>query len=267
MLLVKNYTSIKQSLYSQMVAALGIYPKKEKFLHHPSTALIRLKNKGKCKLVYRSSLALRCANAYGVGVREIAGNLASHLAMDSDQKWQVQVSELGWLEIEVMSELLAAWLQSWVDLVPVQGNYFRDLGLTEMEFGVQYAHARCCGLVRLGIGEGLISPVDSETRIPWWDYHLLYFQEPAEWDFLGNLIDATDAIACLVDASVERWQRYALDVSRGFERFWAECNIFGATKIRNRQLAIARLGLVIVCRRVLQELLEKKLNQPVIYYL
>lgn len=270
MLLVSKYTSIKQLVYSQIVTALSIYLQEENLSNFKSDAIARVEKRAECKLLYRSSLALKMSKVCGIGVWELAANLASHLAIDAEQQWLVRVSESGWIEIEVMPGLIAIWLQSWIGFSSENSENIEqqtEFPPMTMRFDAQYAHARCCGLVRLAIREGLILPVDSEIPIPWCDRDMLHFQELGEWNFLGNLIDATDAIACEENASVQYWQRYAQNLSMAFESFWRECNIFGISKTNNKELALARLGLIMVAQRVLHKLLTTKLGQIAIWSL
>lgn len=267
MLLVNKYTSIKQLVSSQIIDFLSIYTAKENFSQIANLdfkALFRLEKPELNKVLYRSSLALKISKLCGQSVCEFAENLASHLRLVGESEWVIQEGEQGWIEIEIGAGLVAGWLQNWVGLERVNRGVLVELEESTMQFDAQYAHARCCSLIRLAVQEGLIPTVDSEIQFPWCDRHILRFQDIAEWNLLGNLIDATDAIAGFADNSVQSWQKYAQRLSTGFERFWRECNIFGRTKIRDKSLAQARIGLVIVTRQVLRELLERKLHQVAI---
>ncbi len=125
-------------------------------------------------------------------------------------------------------------------------------------FPIQYAHARCCSLVRLGEREGLIT---SEGAIPWLNKQQeLHFHHPSELCLLSELVQVVDELECSDSSDSVKWQKLALGLSRLFDDFWRDCQIWGEVKVKSPEIALARLGLVMATQSVLRTLLEEKLG-------
>ncbi|WP_258000153.1 DALR anticodon-binding domain-containing protein, partial [Fischerella thermalis] len=125
-------------------------------------------------------------------------------------------------------------------------------------FPIQYAHARCCSLVRLGEREGLIT---SEGAIPWLNKQQeLHFHHPSELCLLSELVQVVDELECSDSSDSVKWQKLALGLSRVFDDFWRDCQIWGEVKVKSPEIALARLGLVMATQSVLRTLLEEKLG-------
>ncbi len=144
-------------------------------------------------------------------------------------------------------------------------------------FKVQYAHARCCSLLRLAHRSGLITLNDPEfttsnwqfiapNPIPWLDLNSLQSCgesmrlrciHPAERGLIDQLLDSGDRIGQL---DVERGFKQAFALSLAFDNFYRSCRIWGEVKTETPQLAQARLGLVGVTQKLLRSLLEDQLG-------
>ncbi|KAB8318111.1 glutamate acetyltransferase [Tolypothrix campylonemoides VB511288] len=146
-------------------------------------------------------------------------------------------------------------------------------------FTAQYAHARCCSLVRLAIVEGLIqqgepNQEDSESSkqrllssilmpnpIPWLNCdEKLRFHHPASYRLINELVRVVDSLAFPNLGGSLNWEKAATSLSRAFETFWSKCRIFGEVKTASPELAQARIGLVLATQSVLKFLLEEKLG-------
>ena len=133
---------------------------------------------------------------------------------------------------------------------------------------IQYAHARCCSLLRLVEREGLMpakeladSCVQVELDIPWLDSNQkLRFIHPASYRLIAGLVAVVDELVCSDSSNSIKEQKLALNLSRAFESFWCSCRIFGEEKTAHPELVAARIGLVIATRIALKLLLEEKLG-------
>jgi len=136
-------------------------------------------------------------------------------------------------------------------------------------FTAQYAHARCCSLLRLAHQEGLMGlrqegqqenyhgSVPFSKSIPWLDGHKIRLTHPASGHLIAELVQVVDQFEC---HSSVKWETAALNLSQAFEIFWSNCRIFGEVKTTSPELAQARLGLVMATQSVLRFLLEEKLG-------
>ncbi|MEH2114962.1 DALR anticodon-binding domain-containing protein [Nostoc sp.] len=146
--------------------------------------------------------------------------------------------------------------------------------MTNPQFAVQYAHARCCSLVLLAHREGLIklrepilntSPdfwdVISPNPIPWLNCDgTLRLNHPDERRLIDELIQVVDNIECPDVGGSVKWEKVALNLSQAFEKFWSNCRIWGEVKITSPELAQARLGLLMATQSVLRYVLEENLG-------
>nr|WP_236117067.1 DALR anticodon-binding domain-containing protein [Hassalia byssoidea] len=138
-------------------------------------------------------------------------------------------------------------------------------------FAVQYAHARCCSLMRLAEQEGLIQLnepntssgmfcVISPSSIAWLNCdRKLRSCHSASFRLISQLVQVVDDLECPDQAGSVNWEKAAINLSQAFEVFWCNCRIWGEVKITSPELSQARLGLVIATQSVLRFLLEEKL--------
>jgi arginyl-tRNA synthetase len=142
-------------------------------------------------------------------------------------------------------------------------------------FLIQYAHARCCSLLRLAHREGMITLSDPHPELcsPFW--HLLApspipwlnaeafpspavrLVHPAEWGLISQLVDTLDALSLPpADQRLTEWLKLATALSAAFESFYSACRLWGEVKTETPQLAQARLGLILATQSVLRLLLQ-----------
>ncbi|MEB3181667.1 MAG: DALR anticodon-binding domain-containing protein, partial [Nostocaceae cyanobacterium] len=136
-------------------------------------------------------------------------------------------------------------------------------------FPIQYAHARCCSLLRLAHREGLITlepepdnnlfpeRIIAPNPLPWLDSDgQLCLVHPAENRLIDKLVQVIDDLYCGSPQQRVNWEKTALDLSAAFGNFWADCRIWGELKGNCKNLAQARLGLIMVTQSVFRLLLQ-----------
>nr|WP_242022405.1 DALR anticodon-binding domain-containing protein [Trichocoleus sp. FACHB-90] len=129
-------------------------------------------------------------------------------------------------------------------------------------FPIQYAHARCCSLLRLGEREGLIRlgvpalTVVEPDVIPWLNEDSIRLVYPAERALIAQVLGLLDE---LDGWGQPDWVKLAIALSQTWESFYSECRIFGEVKTQTPHLAQARLGLVAATRSILRSLLQNRL--------
>ncbi|WP_052128393.1 DALR anticodon-binding domain-containing protein [Neosynechococcus sphagnicola] len=130
---------------------------------------------------------------------------------------------------------------------------------------VQYAHARCCALLRLAALEGLVaysqpwsdypSRLQLTTSIPWLDpQQQLWLSHPAESHLLAQLVLIMDAIDS--GSPPRRCTNSLIQLVEAFESCDRACQIWGEPSSKTSTLALNRLGLVAITQAVLRFFLE-----------
>ncbi|MFM7440557.1 MAG: hypothetical protein ACKO2V_18500, partial [Snowella sp.] len=222
--------------------------------------------------IYRSRIAYQLAGSQSG--EELAAKLAS-MPLDGINleflTFRVEIGESSLLDFHLSDCSFARWLQQ----LPQRLCQLRQPPISEFRenqddlFFLEYVHARCCSLLRLGHREGLIQfvePKDSQsgwqwqapTTVPWLD---------SEGKF--QLVDESErhlslqflAVADAIDhCSVPNWRVLATDLGEAVLVFERQCRIFGEIKRKNAQLSQVRLGLTALSQLLLQVLLEDKLG-------
>ncbi|WP_348983003.1 glutamate acetyltransferase [Brasilonema sp. UFV-L1] len=217
---------------------------------------------------------------------EIANGIVSHISANDDKDFDIQIVSPGWIHLEVTHPLLAAWLQK----IAVGGGVeflsraVEEFLITRVSssgslFTAQYAHARCCSLLRLAVHEGLIkhresnfdecqstkpsilSNIVTPNPIPWLNSdQKLRFNHSACYLLINELVRVVDKLEEPDFVQSFNWEKAALDLSRVFETFWCKCRIFGEIKTDSPELAQARIGLALATQSVLKSVLEEKLG-------
>lgn len=158
-------------------------------------------------------------------------------------------------------------------------------------FTAQYAHARCLSLLHLADREELLTRDFSNRTltvgeaialepIPWLNANQqLRLKHPSERQLLSQLLNILDEIYCPVSVvdglnggsetltgthlvSQAQVSKLAKALSQRFLTFYADCRIWGDVQRDDRDLAHARLGLVILTQSLLQLLLQEFLQVP-----
>jgi len=255
------------------------------------------------------SSAPEIANQLADSFAKVSQNTSSQMRLD----FSVEVLFPGWIDFRLSDRSLATWLQEFLQIPPlpsdskaqylsvtqrkgeagegektIKNEDSEKLEITHRDqlaersknshhlFSIQYAHARCCSLLRLAHRQGLIelSDLDCKTRscqviepnpIPWLndeprmeiEQQRLRLQHPAERRLMHQILDTLDRTTSLESVS---GLKLAIALSDAFEQFYSACRIWGEVKTEMPQLAQMRLGLVGVTQRVLRSLLEDQLS-------
>lgn len=255
-------------------------------------------------VLYQSAIALRLASLWQLNALDIAHNLANALPTPSLDianpiylDFSVEVEFPGWINVRLNEQGLANWLQQLIEVSWLTQSKKREEDNSSSNrqnefsgkahkssknsinlFPVQYTHARCCSLLRLGHQQGLIQLQDinfttvnrqllEPNPIPWLQDDSdantgemqLRLVHPTERELLAQLLDVQDELSTLEPL---RLLKRGSSLSQAFEMFYRECRIWGEVKRDNPKLAQARLGLVGVAQVVLRSLLQDGLQVP-----
>ncbi|GAX39671.1 DALR anticodon-binding domain-containing protein [Tolypothrix sp. NIES-4075] len=275
---VSNNTAIKQLIYSHVLSALSIYTNTDSILSRENHKIPLYKSRDINRILYISGVALQLSKSQNRNAIEIACAIASHLSANCGDEFIIEIVPPGYIHFVLTDPILAAWLQRLVEGKGGGGDGERGgWGETKYEnsshlFAVQYAHARCCSLMRLAQQEKLIQlnepntssalgRVISPSSIPWLNCdRKLRLEHSASFRLISQLVQVVDDLECPDQAGSVNWEKAAINLSQAFEIFWCNCRIWGEVKITSPELSQARLGLVIATQSVLRFLLEEKLG-------
>ena len=292
-----EYPAIAHLLRCRLQAAavlssqtLGISTFGQKYLELQAVPLRAVKDAR--QVVYVSAIALKLANAWKTPAIDIATVIAANLfcadeSNDSStnaalENFTVKVVPPGWIYLQFSDLGTAAWLQHLAQAPPwlLQTQIFispspRVSKSPRPLFDAQYAHARCCSLLRLAHREGIvalakpdleISPhfwsVKAPTPIPWLDSdQKLRLVHPGERNLIFHLLTLLDDLYCVSRSRHQvDWEKSAINLSQVFLTFYSQCRIWGEVKTENPQLAQARLGLILATQPLLHLLLQDLLG-------
>lgn len=246
-------------------------------------------------IIYRSPIAFKLAPVLQCPAFALANQLMAAIVLNLEPlknlnnfpeisqtvlNFNVEVIYPGWINFGLPNQELGVWLQQLIDK-PLHTNSVLKLqkrddkvneNLTDTfsYFGVQYAHARCCSLLRMAHQQGLITLKAWEGKtavwqivepqpIPWLNDEQeaatglvgLRLGHPAEKRLIALVLDIVDAIDNL---ERQRGLKFARALSQAFEEFYSSCRIWGEVKTQTPKLAQARLGLVAVTQGLLRSL-------------
>ncbi len=282
-LLLQHHLLVAMSL-SGMLGAVTDVPGSVQL--KPESVPLRRFSEESCML-YRSAIAFQLAPLLQLSALDIANQLMTCLPTTSQYTtgqicldFSVEVVFPGWINFRLSDQGLATWLQHLsTEFKVVSSDDKQQNQSSENFFPIQYAHARCCSLLRLAHRQGLIqlSDVDFKTGgwrlvepnpIPWLnddqeaDIRLMTLRlvHPAERNLIALLLDVGDEMGT---QSQLHGVKLAKGLSNGFEKFYSSCRIWGEVKTETPKLAQARLGLVAVTQVLLRSLLQDQLSIPV----
>lgn len=265
-------------------------------------------------VIYRSAIALKLAPLWQLPPLDIAHQLAECMAIREQNtanaetdNWEqqeitsqnfqaqspipsqvcldfsVEVFSPGWIQLRLSDRALATWLQQLIEIphsprpkIPDQNQRTEPINQAHSLFRVQYAHARCCSLLRLAHRQSLINLSDLDSITPNWEWLepnpipwlygnpemecspiRLRLEHPAERGLIAHVLDGTEQLTRLTPI---RALELANALSHGLEKFYSACRIWGEVKTETPQLAQARLGLVAITQKLLRSLLKDQLN-------
>lgn len=299
-LLFKKYTSIKQLVHIHLVNFLSVYTKDEEVLWMKSAKVPLYQSTDGKKILYICPVVLQLFPSDHGKVRDIVNVIAAHLLDVGGELFNIKIIPPDSIHIEITDSTLAHWLHEltvkntrlercidwgdkemgkWGDGGNHNNQLFKIKLFQVQLFKIQYAHARCCSLLRLADREGLIKLINnidnrdnidnrvgvkgllSTQPIPWLDCdQKLRLHQPDEMRLIHLLVKLVDDLVFSNSHSSVNWTTAALKLSEAFEGFWCNCRIWGEVKINSLELAQARLGLLIATQLVLRSILETKLR-------
>ena len=111
---------------------------------------------------------------------------------------------------------------------------------------VQYAHARCCSILRLATERGVAADESQAAEL---------LRHPAEQALIRRLIALPDVIADAAERhATHELPRYAMEVASLFSQFYRDCHVL-SDEPAEAAISSARLALVDATRQVLANLL------------
>ena len=111
---------------------------------------------------------------------------------------------------------------------------------------VQYAHARCCSILRLAAERGVAAEESQAAEL---------LRHPAEQALIRRLIALPDVIADAAERhATHELPRYAMEVASLFSQFYRDCHVL-SDEPAEAAISSARLALVDATRQVLTNLL------------
>jgi arginyl-tRNA synthetase len=243
------------------------------------------------QIEYVSAIAFKLANSTHASVTDIAAQLTARLRTEqtidrtcSDRPpipakiWRsvtVQSTPTGWLHFQIGDMGVVDWLQTigkWLQQtspadrphpVPLKAVSLSQKQSSGM-FEVLYAHARCCSLLRLAMQSDLAlcnfamdrQQIAGFECISWHQEGNFRCQHPTEQRLVCQMIDVMDELGNHPAAlTTDRVWRLAWRLSQTFQNFHAHCPLLLKTS-GDRELAQARLGLVILTQALLQWMLQ-----------
>ncbi|BDA67355.1 Arginyl tRNA synthetase anticodon binding [Calothrix sp. PCC 7716] len=261
MILVSKYTAIRQQVRGHLLEVLSIYTNENKLLPFALASVWVRKSKETCKVLYISEVAFKAAKVYGISASVIASQLVSHFC-DCNENFMLK-AVAGLIYIEVAPNAIAGCLQSVVEqhrFLALPHSHTPTLPHSDTpSFLIQYAHARCCSLLRLARHEGLIS-FDQPLQIPWLDSQGKFrFNSHESQRLIATSVEIIDDLVCIDVRSPIYWHSKALNLAMALECFWRHTRIWGEVK-NQPELVSAYIGLIVVTQQILRLLLEEKLN-------
>jgi hypothetical protein len=221
---------------------------------------------------YRSAIALQLAKgdvSISLSVAsQIVANLKANNPVDRPcLELTMQVSEAGWIDFQLEDRALGTWLLNLPPFLTTKKQINLPKSASKL-LTCQYAHARCCSLLRSGDREGLIKLKDSQMRLPIWQWQA---PEPIPWfdagslrlvsqgdrDLLRQILIVSDVLA---NKPRKNWYEIINRLSEAVLAFDRYCRIWGEVKRDNLALSQARLGLVAIAQALLRQLLEEKMT-------
>ena len=220
-------------------------------------------------IIYQTSIALQLANGNLEKAQQINQTIINKISLVNNQtglKFIVNQNHFGLLEFLIEQKEINIWLQKLPKLLiknyslSLSNHYSTDL--KDEFFTLQYAHARCCSLLRLGHLDKLIQlkTLDFNQLAWFWllpdpiPFAQILWQPKEEKELIEQIIKTID------DIDSVKSMKIAEDLSKAFLKFEQYCRIWGDVKRQNPTLAQARLGLIAIVQFLLRYLLKEKLG-------
>ncbi|MDJ0657946.1 MAG: arginyl-tRNA synthetase [Crocosphaera sp.] len=222
-------------------------------------------------ITYRCAIAFQLSSYSSLSPLTLATAIFNTLQQPNTQEdlclsFTLKLLDSGWLDVTLCDRSLPIWLQSWQRFSYPRKKFTPKSRNHDNLWCLEYTHARCCSLLRLGEQEGLIKLKNEQFKPYKWS--LLTLQEITgsnlelnqfERSLISQIIITVDR---LVNESNVNTIKLAFTLSDCFLTFERHCRIFGDISGQNRQLSQARLVLVAITQHLLQGLWLSHREQP-----
>jgi hypothetical protein len=177
----------------------------------------------------------------------------------------VKPTEVGLLELEFGDRAIASWLQAMVDRREISPDRSLrkhsafDLKALDRRtlFLCQQSYARCGSLLRMAEAGKLLSPTEIQA-LPWLTpLEKLRFPQASDLALIREIVTVVDELG---DERGLTPLKLVVSLSQQFQHFHRDCRIFGEIAAKDRSLAQARLGLVMITHSLLRVILEECLE-------
>lgn len=220
-------------------------------------------------IIYQCPVAIKLAKGNLNQAKKINHQIISNFIFTYNQvslNFEVTFTESGLLKFSLDYNEVNQWLQRLPELFlsyyPLSLSNQQPIDINDEFFALQYAHARCCSLLRLGHLDNLIQlkTLDFYQLAWFWlspDLILcpqMIWQQAEERELIHQIIKVIDGLDSINS------MKLALDLSKAFLKFEQSCRIWGEIKRQNRTLAQSRLGLIAIAQLLLRFLLTEKLG-------
>lgn len=191
---------------------------------------------------------------------------------DNYSQWylKITISKDGWLEIKVCDRILNKWLNDiskigQIEILKNNDNRGKNKE-KKIDFIYYYTHARCCSILKSAHEQNLIELNNLEFKFNKWqlekpeliDYQHLDLYDSYEGELIRELVIIIDKIErnkinylTTLDSLTKR----ILNVEK-------HCRIWGKVLKKNKNISIARLGLITIALKYYQILIQAQFEQP-----
>lgn len=251
--------------------------------------------KDKHQLLYTSAIAFQLSKGCQQSTMDLANAIAVRLYHISSKnggkagECAIEVVPPGWINLRLSDASIASWLQQFAQEPPwvIQKSEEETFSIQKPKspipkfpslFQIQYAHARCCSLLRMAHREKTIELTQPDpdrtpayfrlanpNPIPWLTANeQLRCSHPAEKNLIYQLLSIPDALYCPPPDRLDfpPWEKLATNLSQSWEKFYSQCRIWGEVRTEAPELAQARLGLILATQTLLRLMLEDLLGFP-----
>jgi len=175
--------------------------------------------------------------------------------LSADPRFTVSVAANGWLNFRLSDAFLAECLYGLVNLPVVDRTVIKPQQNFSGYTYVQYAYARCHALLRMATKSELVGDwqlLDREGK--------LLLRSTAELGLAVQCLSIGDEIALCSGKGLTKKLEIKLcrDLATSFLEFYDRCRIFGV----NREVSIARIGLISIGQKLIQFLAAKYIDLP-----
>jgi hypothetical protein len=171
----------------------------------------------------------------------------------------VRVLASGWIDFYLSDRALATWLQQLPQFLSPIARVGVAEEIADRVSMSQYAHARCCSLLRLANREAFIKLDDLVFNQPvwqWLDRDRFQLVSLAEQALMSQILATTDELDR--DGTVN-WTKLVNRLSEPVLECDRHCRIWGEVRQKTPEIALTRLSLIAIAQFLLRYLLQEKL--------